>query len=214
MIRVEPAKEPADFDEKVRKRGNEWLKTNSEGKKSPPAFWREVHEEFFAAYKGYCAYTTFRLPTSEHGVVDHFKPKSRYKELTYEWTNYRLAGYYVNSKKGESCEVLDPFQLPEDAYLLQADGSIEANAAVFTTPRQQEQAERTIDILGLNSPANCKARREYIRNFLESVSAQNTTPEVIACAKKALKSSSRFLYHEAQRQGMIPGSVEKSFIIE
>lgn len=204
MIRVEPANEPEDFDEKVRQPGNKWLEANPSKGKELPTYWRAVHDEFYAAYDGYCAYTTFRLPTSEHGVVDHFMPKGSYRELAYEWSNYRLAGYHVNSKKSDSCDVLDPFQLPEDAFFFQADGTIEPNASAFSSPEQIEQAQKTICILGLNSPSNCSARQKYIRSFLEIVSTKGDQQDVINFAKEALENTSRFLSREAQRQGMLP----------
>lgn len=204
MIRVEPAKEPDDFDEKVRKPGNEWLRKYPTDEKRLPAYWREVHEELFAAYEGYCAYTTFRLPTSEHGVADHFMPKKHYRELAYEWSNYRLAGYHVNSKKRASCEVLDPFRLPEDAFILQADGTIEPNASAFDSPEQIEQAKKTINILDLNSVSYCQARQEHIRYILEKISTEGDKQGVIDCVKEALEKTSRFLSREAQRQGMFP----------
>lgn len=204
MIRVEPANEPDVFDEKVRKPGKKWLEANPSKEKQLPPYWKAVHSEFFAAYDGYCAYTTFRLPTSDCGVVDHFMPKSHARELAYEWSNYRLAGYYVNSKKCDSCEVLDPFLLPEDAFFLLADGSIEPNVSAFASPEHIEQAHRTISILGLNSVANCSARQKYIQSFLEKISAESDKQNIIAYAKEALENTSRFLSREAQRQGMFP----------
>lgn len=202
MIRVELAKEPDDFDEKVRKPGNAWLKANPRNNNFPN-YWTAVQEEFFTAYNGYCAYTTFRYPTSNSVVVDHFKPKGSHRELAYEWSNYRMAGYHVNSKKNASCEVLDPFQLPEDAFFLQADGSIEPNASAFATQELIDQAEKTIRILGLNSESNCNARQQYIQSFLKIVSAEGVHQDIITYATEALKSTSRFLHREALRQGMI-----------
>ena len=204
MIRVEPAKEPDDFDEKVRKPGKKWLEANPSKVKQFPSYWNAVRKDLFAAYDGYCAYTTFRLPTSDCGVVDHFMPKSHARELAYEWSNYRFAGYHVNSKKSDSREVLDPFLLPEDAFFLLADGSIEPNVSAFASPEHIDKAHRTISLLGLNSTANCSARQKFIRSFLEIISTEDDKQNIIAYAKEALKNTSRFLSHEAQRQGMFP----------
>jgi hypothetical protein len=111
-------------------------------------YWKECLPQLHAAYSGICAYSAFWLPLERS--LDHFLPKTRRPDLAYEWANYRLASPRVNSYKGDSTDVLDPFHIARDWFVLNFTNLwVEANAGL--EPRIEAQVRRTIEILRLNS---------------------------------------------------------------
>lgn len=115
MIPVAPQPEPQGFDSGVRQRGKSFLAANP-GATKLPNYWKNTATDLYTAYKGICASTCMYFVAP--GSVDHFVPKSRRPDLAYEWSNYRLALPQVNSYKGDSVDVLDPFVVPEGWFIL------------------------------------------------------------------------------------------------
>ena len=58
MIHVDPRPEPADFDQKVRKRGNHWLASHAQGEWKE--YWRDCLDDLYCCYDGVCAYLGLR----------------------------------------------------------------------------------------------------------------------------------------------------------
>lgn len=108
MIPVIPSEEPAFFDERVRKRGNAWLASNP-GTRDLPSYWTECRKELAAAFQQLCAYSAM---LDYNGTIDHYHPRDTYRNLSYEWRNYRYATHWVNSGK-KNREFLDPFDVKE-----------------------------------------------------------------------------------------------------
>ena len=183
MIRVTPAKEPEDFDEKVRVPGNAALREligespdrpRPGPKRKPvaqrvgdippkdlPPFWRQSLGELRSAYRGVCAYLGMKIhPATGAATVDHFKPKSKYQHLAYEWLNFRLATQQVNTYKGEA-QVLDPFEIESGWFVLDI-GTFEVKANPDLDDDLRSRIETTILHLRLNEdPTFIRAREEY-----------------------------------------------------
>lgn len=109
MIPVPRAPEPAGFDERVRKRGQQWLAENPD-KKEPRPYWQEFKHQLWLAFGKRCGYSAMFDPTE--GSVDHFLSAATHRELAYEWSNYRLASTVLNQRKKTS-RVLDPHEVSE-----------------------------------------------------------------------------------------------------
>ena len=119
MIRVARQPEYGEFDRQVRQPGLAFLRrtahpTSADFKKKN--FWKRAIRHFHAAYSGVCAYTTMRLV--DGGTIDHFLPKVAYPHLAYEWNNYRLARQKINGRKGDTVDVIDPFDVQEGWFVL------------------------------------------------------------------------------------------------
>jgi uncharacterized protein (TIGR02646 family) len=70
---------------------------NGRGQKPNDEYWhdfREPLQDAFFMLCGYCEETC-------KGEVDHFKPKSRYPHLVYQWNNWIFACHDCNQMKGE-----------------------------------------------------------------------------------------------------------------
>jgi hypothetical protein len=123
MIPIERAPEPPSFDERVRKPGQRWLAANPTSS-NLPSHWRGIRPELAAAFEDRCACTAMSLMTP--GTVDHFVSIKEDRDLAYEWSNYRYAAGWVNSKKSalRSDEILDPCGIGEDWFELELSGYV------------------------------------------------------------------------------------------
>lgn len=135
MIPVQLQPEPADFDQLVRKPGMSWLLKKHDDINQPVASgfdwssgskWREILPALYDSYGGICAFVGCHIGrVTGARTVEHFKPKSTYPSLAYEWDNYRLICSIVNGRKSDHEDVIDPFEiLPDTFYIDFAAGSI------------------------------------------------------------------------------------------
>ncbi|MBI3796339.1 MAG: hypothetical protein HY268_05120 [Deltaproteobacteria bacterium] len=165
MIRVTPQPEPSGFDTSVRQRGNAFLAANPSDK-TLPKYWKIATKDLYAAYKGICAYTCMYFPGS--GTLDHFLPKSLYRALAYEWSNYRLAIPQVNSYKGENIDIIDPF-IVEDGWFVIEFPSCLIQPAPKLPQIITEQIKRTVKILRLSIDDNLvQDRCNIVLDFLDA----------------------------------------------
>ena len=151
MIPVIAQPEYPNFDRGVRQPGLAFLRGNpnpTARQFSRRSYWNRARNELHGAYSGICAYTAMYLP--DRGTVDHFQPKAIYPGLAYEWRNFRLAGGRVNSSKGDSTDVLDPFQIEHDWFQLDIPSCL-IFAKKGLTVVVKQKVNTTIQVLRLNS---------------------------------------------------------------
>jgi hypothetical protein len=88
VIHVDLQPEPPTFDELVRKPGQRAL---AERREELTPYWRACLPDLHERYRGICAYLCVMIPRGTGArSVDHLAPKSKRRELAYEWDNYRL----------------------------------------------------------------------------------------------------------------------------
>lgn len=147
-MRLQP--EPPDFGVKVRAPGRAFLRrvahpTAEQFKKH--RYWKTCLPELHQAYAEVCAYSCCWIQIGS--TVDHYRPVSRSPALAYEWSNYRLSSEKLNSYKGDSTDVLDPFSIQPNWFVLNfTNFLIEPNSGL--DPRIEAEVLRTIKILRLN----------------------------------------------------------------
>ncbi len=198
MIPVAAQMEPTLFDDEVRKPGRTWLKKKgislNEAPPEPsklPTYWQKTQKELWTSYEGVCAYICvyFHWSLGAHST-DHFIAKSSHAGQAYEWSNYRLSCMGANRKKNKFDDILDPFEIEPDTFVLNfASGKIKPNP---TFPQEvQGKAQATIDRLKLNDPDIKRMRSEYYDEYLRGVPGWK------------LKKDSPFVWYEAERQGLL-----------
>jgi hypothetical protein len=166
VIPVTPQPEPPSFATEVRVRGQAFLRgvprpNREQFKKN--SYWRAALPRLVVAYRGICAYSALWAPTQ--CTVDHYLPKSTHPHLAYEWTNYRLALDKINSNKGDSVDVLDPFNIQPGWFIL--DLATLWVAAEPSLPTQVSAAVvKTISILRLNDDPWVQIRFEVLHSYL------------------------------------------------
>lgn len=174
MIPVQIQPEPESFADRVRKPGRDFLKrlvrkpTNKDFRKH--WHWNRISPELYQAYDGICAYSAHSIPSgTQQASVDHFIPRSCSPDLAYEWSNYRLAMESLGNHKGKTCEVVDPFYIKHDWFILNfATFQIEPSSDL---PRYlKRRIKKTIEILRLNTDNNLVSTRiGILEDFAKNV---------------------------------------------
>lgn len=161
-MQVSPKPEPLTFNSKVRSPGIKWVKSFSDLSLCDPdkkPLWRKSLDDLREAYNSTCAYLAHWLPPAISAfTVDHFLPKTKYKLNAYDWSNFRLACGLANSLKNEFEDVIDPFIIKNDWFIMTFPGLIiKANPNLGDAEKQQ--VESTIERLQLNKHIQIKKLR-------------------------------------------------------
>ena len=132
--------------------------------------------------------------------VDHFQPKTKSPNLAYEWSNYRLAHQKINSYKGSSTGVLDPFHIQEGWFTLDFSNCfVKPNKAL---PQDvTDEIANTIQILRLNTDdALVQSRFDLVRDYSKGI-----------CPMEFLELRYPFIAAELKRQDLqetIKGTIQ------
>ncbi|MBC5793702.1 MULTISPECIES: hypothetical protein [Sphaerospermopsis] len=199
MIPIKPQPEPDDFDEKVRKKGEEFLSKvpNPEKKDwTNRDYWRRALPDLYKACNHICVYSAEWIPYQTGSpAVDHFIPKSVKPELAYEWDNFRLICSKINSNKGTKEEIIDPFFLPIDSFILDFPSMV-----IKPNPNLLEPLKKrviyTIKELKLNEETWRLGRSDKLVDYCKNEYSLDF-----------LKRRYPFIAYELERQGLV--EVEK-----
>ncbi|AUP76659.1 hypothetical protein CWS02_13865 [Enterobacter sp. EA-1] len=170
MIKIDQSAfvEPADFDEKCRRKGgNGWLIIPElPGLYAIPDqkdFWTPFKSALADASKDLCAYCAMYEPV---GTVDHFIAVDADESQSYEWTNYRFASGWINSSKNKATTILDPFIVEEGWFEILLP-SLQLVTVPANIPRQYRQiAESTLTRLHLRDDERIiRQRRMWLKMF-------------------------------------------------
>ena len=166
MLRLKLKPEPENFDADVRKPGLKWISEHPNSTNYHD-YWGRIRNDLRHAYNSICAYTGLYVAS---GVVEHAKPKSKYKNLVYEWSNYRYADPAVNSTKKDKVCPVDPTEINNgDICLDPFTGEVFPRTGL--SAEYADKLEQTIKILGLNKVQFKEARLLYIKMYLSSRTA-------------------------------------------
>ena len=168
------------------------------GQRPSDARWRDFREELAARFHCICGY----CEEIERGEVDHFRPKSKFPELVYEWSNWVFACNACNS-------IFKKDKWPKDGYVDPCATSIQERPENYfqfdlhtgeLIPRsglrgkRLKMARQTIGDINLNEQFHLKkriARIELIKILLSCL-VENQQPE-IECYIKQLTNRSNEL---------------------
>ena len=193
MIPVRRRPEYSEFDDEVRQPGLQFLKA----KRHPNSrefdeheYWRRARPHLVRAYAGFCAYTSLYIVGPDESV-DHFYPKSKYPCLAYEWSNYRLARRKVNSHKGDTIGIVDPFKVKKSWFILDFPSCL-VRSGDGLNKEEKKSVEKSIEVLRLNDDDGLVQER---CNFVRRLVSGKITPE---CLRRYYP----FLSVEIERQGL------------
>jgi hypothetical protein len=202
VIRVAIQPEPPDFNVKVRIPGKSFLRANP----NPATWeehWRKCLEDLHKSYGGICAYSAHWIPRCEGvATVDHFIPKSKKivgPKKAYEWDNFRLASLRMNARKGDYEDVLDPFTIARDTFVLNFS-TLVPEPGTKLSRNLAGKARSTIRRLKLYDNVCIETRIEWLQLY--------TKKELTLTG---LKKRAPFLAYEIERQGLSPKSVRRIF---
>lgn len=160
-----PIEEPADFEEKCRKKGLSWLAKNPAAKR-PYSYWRIFNSALRAGFSERCAFQGLHITS---GTVDHFKSWNKNKDLAYEWSNFRyVEGWLNSSKTNKSVEdLVDPFENCEGWFEITLP-SLQMIVADGVPEEHRQRAEATLKEFCLRDDERAvQTRRSYMKLYEE-----------------------------------------------
>ena len=134
---------------------------NGVGTKPADSHWRRFHDGLDAIFFGLCGY----CEEISRGEIDHFRPKSRFPELVYDWSNWNafLGNYFT----GKCIEMNPPAGHFSPLKLLQSCPCSRSRAArpeiYFSFPGRRTRAMRMINDLRLNEDYHLRKRGQCPR---------------------------------------------------
>ena len=144
-----------------------WVQYYGNGVEPKPSDsrWRDFRNELKRPFFCLCAYCEELCP----GEVDHFRPKSKFPDLVYTWSNWVLACHDCNQTKGA--------KWPSEGYVDPCDKSnrdrLECYFGIDTLTGEmipktglsqgcRDKAKKTIDDLDLNRSHHLQKRLEWL----------------------------------------------------
>lgn len=122
--------------------------------------------------KNHCAFCdSYRLGSRFiKPTIEHFRPKSKFPHLAYEWTNLFPACHYCQEKNDAFDEQLlkpdkEDYDFYRYFYFDDATGKLEPNPQA--TPEEQTRAQTTIRLYRLNGsePEDLTHRLTWVKRF-------------------------------------------------
>lgn len=215
MIPVALAKEPADFDERVRqpglaaidelvgraprgrRRGPRRAKVADTESKIPadkfPPIWREALDDMMDAYEQRCAYLAMFIEWTGNPTIDHVIPKSLAWNRVYEWSNYRLCAGVVNSKKGNLLGLVDPTRVRIGWFELDL-ANFRVMRGTSTPKAYHKKIDATLPLLNIRDC--CRQRESYVEDYLRG-------PGTGGIDLPYLEYRAPFIASELRRQGQL-----------
>jgi uncharacterized protein (TIGR02646 family) len=202
VIPVTPKPAPPGFNANVYRKGRKWLEDRNYPLRGPipkdkdgkdsfalPDYWRAHLRDLHRRYRRVCAYVSIYIDdVTGARSADHFIAKSTAIEHAYRWRNLRLACGKVNGRKGIFADILDPFEIQPETFLLNVvSGRIYPNPALPAA--DVTKAQVTIDRLGLDD-SDCRGRR---KTFFRDYCSQDISDA-------HLKKMCPFVWYEVHRQ--------------
>lgn len=182
--------EPAEFDEKCRKKGAQWLAAHPKasrkpGRTRPKDIWTPFKPALADAFRELCAYGAMYEPV---GTVDHFLPVDADEALAYEWSNYRFASGWINSSKNKAVTILDPLDVGEGWFEM-----LLPSLQLVVVPERvreplRELAVKTLERLHLQDDERVlRQRRGWYRKYQEGKLTLDGLREVAPLIARAVE---------------------------
>ncbi len=133
------------------------------------ACYREIRRQLSAMTQAHCAFCDGAIGVESRETVEHFRPKSAFPDLAYEWNNLFPCCDMCQSNKRE---MFDPDLLKPDEpeyafnkYFVANFSTGEIEPSPHSDDSERRKAEVTIRIYGLNLPARKIARKRTWENY-------------------------------------------------
>lgn len=164
----------SDYLEKVSKFALSPTSENKKRKEKAEAKYRHprIKEALKTAFSGKCAYCESHVVHIDYGDIEHFRPKSKFPELCFQWDNLLLSCKICNDKahKGDhfpGSEEGGPFvnpteENPGDFFLFEFD----PDTGTANVLPKNERGQTTEQFLGLNRKELIKHRSTVVRKMV------------------------------------------------
>ncbi len=132
-----------------------------------PSKWGDAKDALAEMSHGKCAYCEAPINARRSGQVEHFRPKSLFPTLAYDWNNYFLGCDGCNGAKSDKWPRRGSYLRPDEGdpprrLEFTADGEVNAK-------RQRGAAARTVEDFELNRAWLVRPRKTAIGVVLEDL---------------------------------------------
>lgn len=111
---------------------------NPDPKKGVKDYWSPFKSQLADGFNNLCGYSAMYEPV---GTVEHYLSRDNYRNLAYEWSNFRFASAWINSSKGTLDDlVLDPFDIGKDWFEILLP-SLQLVLTNKVSPQQRQKAQ-------------------------------------------------------------------------
>ncbi len=163
--RNNPPKELEELNKNFQKRYNQEVNMSKQWSSIKPSLKKEIVQKLKEMYGGKCAYCEDNIGTTSFANIEHFKPKSKFPLLCYEYNNMNYACQVCNTNKLEKFneKMINPSKDNPEKHI-----KFIAEKAVA----KDERGEYMINILKLNDNARTESRAilyTTIKTMIESI---------------------------------------------
>ena len=127
---------------------------------------KQIQAALKKMYDNRCCYCEGLLELDGYGRVEHFRPKSIFPHLCYDWNNLHWCCEICNNLKSDQWDdnnpVLDPTQDQIDDFL-----KLDLMTGMYESIDNNPRAEATIKFTALNRPQLTKARIDIIHEWIQ-----------------------------------------------
>ena len=184
MIKVNRIEEPKILIEKANLWKQDYLKAcenykqdnskKGEKEKAEKKYnHKEVKDSLKKMFNHKCAFCESHITHIDYGQIEHFKPKSKYPELCFDWHNLLMSCTICNSKafkgdkfplRNENGPLINPVEeQPNNFFKFEYD----IDSRTFLVIPKNKRALTSIKILGLNRDELILLRTRRLSQLLE-----------------------------------------------
>jgi len=173
-------KAPLWLAEKSESWGRDWAEKYNRSGKSSDFRWRRNRQkgyedlvtELSRITSAHCSFCdAFPMGSRIQCTVEHFRPKTRFPKLAYDWMNLFLCCGICQACKGENFDenLLKP---DEEEYRFDTYFQIDwvtgrINARIGQSVEARARAEKTIKLYGFNEKGKPQDRKRELNHFLK-----------------------------------------------
>jgi len=140
----------------------------------------DVKKALSVMYRDLCCYCEGNIPLTGYEEIEHYKPKSKYPELCFEWTNLHQICQKCNKNKNDKWNCDYPIFSPTDDKI---EEHLYFENVYIICKEDDERAINTINHLKLNAEEKLNLRTSLFKIALEY---RKRTEEDKACFKELI----------------------------
>jgi uncharacterized protein (TIGR02646 family) len=194
-----------DSPEILQRKAAEWTKnllsadTKEQHRKAEAQYrHKKIKEALCVMFHGKCAYCESNIRHVDYGDIEHYRPKSKFPALTFEWSNLLLACGVCNGKeyKGDrfpeedqNGPLVNPCEEdPEQHFYFHYEPACRIASVYGTSPR----GKTTEEILGLNRNELLTYRSRQMTKLYVIARLAASDPEAESLLKEAMEDSAEY----------------------
>jgi uncharacterized protein (TIGR02646 family) len=159
---------------------------------------KSIRKALVAIFNGKCAYCESKILHVDFGHIEHFKPKSKYKNLTFTWENLLLACGVCNgagnkgSKFPQEDEGGPPVNPCEDTPGEHLRFIYDKKSGIATVGFLTRRGEISIELYGLNRNELRSYRSDFVKKLYVLSKFTATKPEAKALLDAAITNDAQY----------------------